>query len=194
MNDFSKDYWNQRYLSTQTGWDIGNVSTPLKNYFDQLTNKNLRILVPGAGNAWEVEYLFNNGFHNTYLLDFAKQSIANFKKRCPNFPDANLIEADFFEQQGSYDLVVEQTFFSSLPPARRSEYAQVISRMLNKGGKLAGLLFKHEFDFDGPPFGGTESEYRQLFAKHFIIETMDTATNSIKPRQERELFLILRKP
>ena len=194
MNDFSKDYWNQRYLHTQTGWDIGNISTPLKDYFDQLTNKDLKILIPGAGNAWEVEYLYNNGFHNTYLLDFAEQSISNFKERCPDFPDANIIEADFFGQQGDYDLIVEQTFFSSLPPARRCEYATTISRLLNKGGKLVGLLFKHEFEFEGPPFGGHENEYRELFTKHFIIETMDTSTNSIKPRQQRELFLILRKP
>lgn len=194
MKDFSKEYWNQKYLQAQTGWDIGNISTPLKDYFDQLTNKNLKILIPGAGNAWEVEYLFNKGFLNTYLLDFAAQSITNFKKRCPDFPDTNIIEADFFEQQGEYDLIVEQTFFSSLPPSRRREYASVISHLLNKGGRLVGLLFKHEFEFEGPPFGGTKDEYRQLFAKHFIFETIDIATNSIKPRQQRELFLILRKP
>ena len=32
--------WNQRYISENTRWDIGYVSTPLKEYFDQL-NENL---------------------------------------------------------------------------------------------------------------------------------------------------------
>ena len=193
MKKFSKQYWNQRYLGEQTGWDIGYISTPLKEYFDQLTNTDLRILVPGAGNAWEVEYLFNKGFRNIYLLDFAEQSIANFKERCPHFPDANIVTGDFFGHQSNYDLVVEQTFFSSIPPERRAAYAEKVNQLLSEGGKLVGLLFNSTFDFEGPPYGGTEQEYRDLFVNYFEFEAFGTAYNSIKPRQDRELFLLLRK-
>ena len=193
MKKFSKQYWNQHYLDGRTGWDIGSISTPLKAYFDQLTNKELRILVPGAGNAWEVEYLFNLGFKNTYLLDFAEQSITNFSQRCPNFPASHIIVDDFFKHQEKYDLVVEQTFFSSIPPERRVEYADKVYHLLNKAGKLLGILFNHPFDFEGPPYGGTEQEYRKLFAQQFEIEVISTAYNSIKPRSKRELFLLLRK-
>ena len=56
--------WNQRYISNNTGWDIGYVSTPIKEYIDQITNKNIKILIPGCGNAHEAEYLFKNGFKN----------------------------------------------------------------------------------------------------------------------------------
>ena len=28
--------WNDRYLSNNTGWDVGYITTPLKDYFDQL--------------------------------------------------------------------------------------------------------------------------------------------------------------
>ncbi|RLD45305.1 MAG: SAM-dependent methyltransferase [Bacteroidetes bacterium] len=193
MKKFSKQYWNQHYLDERTGWDIGNVSTPLKTYFDQLNNKSLRILVPGAGNAWEVEYLFANGFRNTFLLDFAEQSIASFKKRCPQFPDTNIITDDFFAHKGKYDLVVEQTFFSSIPLERRTEYAEKVYELLNNGGKLVGLLFNHVFDFEGPPYGGTEKEYRDLFTVYFDFEAFKIAHNSIKPRSGRELFLLLNK-
>ena len=193
MKKFSKKYWNQHYLDERTGWDIGHISTPLKEYFDQLNNKNLRILVPGAGNAWEVEYLFNNGFQNTFLLDFAEESIASFKARCPEFPDANIITDDFFTHEGKYDLLVEQTFFSSIPPERRIDYVEKVYELLNSGGKLAGLLFNHPFDFDGPPYGGTEKEYRILFTEFFDFEAYSIAYNSIKPRSGRELFLLLTK-
>jgi len=190
---FSKQYWNQHYLDERLGWDIGHVSTPLKAYFDQLQNKELRILVPGAGSAWEVEYLFKQGFRNTYLLDFAEQSVAAFKKRCPQFPDDHIILDDFFSHRGEYDLLVEQTFFSSIPPRRRIEYAEKVSQLLRKGGKLVGLLFNHRFDFEGPPYGGTEDEYSSIFAQYFKFESFHLAYNSIKPRQQRELFLLLRK-
>ena len=44
------NYWEERYQKQDTGWDIGTISTPLKEYIDQLTDKKCRILLPGAGN------------------------------------------------------------------------------------------------------------------------------------------------
>ena len=29
-----KDFWDTQYKEGNTGWDIGRVSTPLKEYFD----------------------------------------------------------------------------------------------------------------------------------------------------------------
>ena len=56
------EYWDSKYDKGEIGWDIGYVSTPLKEYFDQLQDKSIKILVPGAGNAWEVEYLHKSSF------------------------------------------------------------------------------------------------------------------------------------
>lgn len=53
-------YWTTRYKEKKTGWDIGYPSTPIKAYADQLTDKQLKILIPGAGNAYEAEYFFLN--------------------------------------------------------------------------------------------------------------------------------------
>ena len=75
-----KTYWNQRYLDFKTGWDIGCISFPLQAYFDQLSNKGLRILIAGCGNAYEAEYLHKNDFVNTYILDFSNTAINNLKK------------------------------------------------------------------------------------------------------------------
>lgn len=61
------DFWNERYSSQQTGWDIGSPSTPLKEYIDQLTDKDIRILIPGCGNAYEAEYLHQQGFSNVFF-------------------------------------------------------------------------------------------------------------------------------
>ena len=71
--------WNQRYISKNTGWDIGFVSTPIKDYIDQINNKNIRILIPGCGNAHEAEYLFKRGFKNIFIVDFSKKALNNFK-------------------------------------------------------------------------------------------------------------------
>ena len=61
-------FWDNKYKSGKTGWDIGSISTPLKKYFDQLTNKELKILIPGGGNSYEAEYLHKLGFKNVYVV------------------------------------------------------------------------------------------------------------------------------
>lgn len=38
----NKEYWEQRYTNQETGWDIGSSSTPLKEYIEQLENKNFK--------------------------------------------------------------------------------------------------------------------------------------------------------
>ena len=51
-NKEEQKYWSNRYEEDRTGWDIGYPSTPLKEYIDQLTDKTISILIPGAGNAY----------------------------------------------------------------------------------------------------------------------------------------------
>ena len=181
--------WNQRYLSKNTGWDIGYVSTPLKEYFDQLKNKDLRILMPGCGNSHEAEYLFSIGFQNVYVLDFSKKAINNFSSRVPGFPKDNLLCEDFFNISGNYDLIIEQTFFCAINKSKRFEYVNKIHSLLNKNGRLVGLLFNGPMNDDHPPFGGSIAEYKKLFSSLFDLKIIQSSKNSISSRNGKELFI-----
>jgi SAM-dependent methyltransferase len=181
--------WNQRYLSKNTGWDIGYVSTPLKEYFDQLKNKDLRILIPGCGNSHEAEYLFSLGFQNVYVLDFSKKAINNFSSRVPGFPKDNLLCEDFFNISGNYDLIIEQTFFCAINKSKRFEYVNKIHSLLNKNGRLVGLLFNGPMNDDHPPFGGSIAEYKKLFSSLFDLKIIQSSKNSISSRNGKELFI-----
>lgn len=193
MFKLSPEYWDKTYETKQTGWDIGYVSTPLKDYFDQLKDKSIRILIPGAGNAYEAEYLWKQGFKNVFILDFSKSAVQSFLSRFPEFPKSNILIEDFFQHKEKYDLIVEQTFFTSIFPSQRKEYAKKTAGLLNLKGKLMGLVFNHSFNFEGPPYSGTVEEYRQLFAPYYQFNIFETAYNSIKPRKNRELFFVLVK-
>ncbi len=188
-----KTYWDNTYINNKTGWDVGYAATPLKEYFDQLSDKSIRILIPGAGNAYEVEYLHQKEFENVYLLDFAPTPILNFLKRNPSFPKDHIIEEDFFRHKNKYDLIVEHTFLTSFPSKLRPDYASKMHELLNKNGNLIGLLFNHQFPQNHPPYGGTPDEYLKMFTPHFNINIFETAYNSIKPRKNRELFIKLSK-
>lgn len=190
--DFNAAYWQQRYQQNQTGWDVGGITAPLKNYFDQLENKEQRILIPGCGNAYEAEYLHINGFKNVFVADVAKAPLQNFAARVPDFPEHHLLHQDFFTLQSHFDLIVEQTFFCALNPSLRPSYARKCAELLQPEGKLMGLLFNTTFESQGPPFGGNRQEYESYFAPYFEFLHFDTAYNSIPPRQGRELFIELR--
>ncbi|MCS6968580.1 MAG: SAM-dependent methyltransferase [Cytophagales bacterium] len=190
-----KSYWRARYQSCQTGWDIGGVSQPLKAYIDQLPEKakNYRILIPGAGNAYEAEYLWQKGFLRVFVLDIAPEPLENFKARVPDFPTHQLIEEDFFLLQGQFDLVIEQTFFCALLPAQRPHYAKKMAELIVPNGKLVGVLFNVSLNTDRPPFGGSAQEYRRYFDPYFRYKHFAPCYNSIPPRQGSELFICLER-
>jgi len=183
------NYWEERYLKGETGWDAGTITTPLKEYIDQLTNKNSKILIPGAGNGYEYDYLINKGFKNVYVVDIAETPLENIKTRKPELA-SHLIHSDFFALDITFDLILEQTFFCALPPQMRSQYVEKMAELLLPKGKLAGLLFDFPLTSDGPPFGGSKEEYIKRFSPKFEIKKLERAYNSIKPRENKELFFI----
>ena len=190
MND---DFWSARYQQGNTGWDIGDISTPLKEYIDQLENKELKILIPGAGNSYEAEYLFNSGFWNVFVCDIAAEPLENLKKRVPDFPEPQLLHSNFFDLKEEFDLILEQTFFCAIQPKNRPEYAIKASELLKTKGKIVGLFFDFELKPDGPPFGGSKEEYLTYFSPYFEIDILERCYNSIPPRQGNELFFKFRK-
>jgi SAM-dependent methyltransferase len=188
QNNLDKNYWATRYQQNQTGWDIGFCSTPLQEYFDQLTNKELKILIPGAGYAHEAKYLHELGFSQVNVIDLALEPLTHLKEICPEFPESHLILGDFFEHDGQYDLIVEQTFFCAIDPGLREAYVQKMKFLLQPKGKLVGVLFNRDFE-GGPPFGGCVEDYRLLFEKHFDAVNMEACYNSIEPRNGNEVFI-----
>ena len=115
-------YWDLQYQLATTGWDLGVISPPIKAYIDQLTDKEISILIPGCGDTYEAEYLLEKGFTNITVLDIAPTLIEKLKVKFKNRKAIRIIQGDFFEHQATYDLILEQTFFCALPPPMRQKY------------------------------------------------------------------------
>jgi SAM-dependent methyltransferase len=193
MNQFSESFWTERYRQQETQWDAGSITAPIKKYVDQLTDKNITILIPGAGNGHEAEYLFSNGFKNVFVIDISPEPINNIKKRLPAFPEAQLITGDFFAHAGQYDLIIEQTFFCALDPTLQAAYAPQMQKLLKPDGKLIGVLYIDPLNSTVPPFAIPKEAYVDLFQPYLQLQKLETCYNSIKPRLNRELFIIAEK-
>jgi SAM-dependent methyltransferase len=185
-------YWDNQYQANATGWDLGQVSPPIKTYINTIENKDAKILIPGCGNTYEAEYLLQQGFTNITVIDIAPTLVENLKQKFVNNKNITIVLGDFFEHQGNYDFIIEQTFFCALPPTMRQKYVWKMHQLLTDYGKLIGLLFNREFEVS-PPFGGSLNEYEQLFTKAFIFNSISLAGNSIPSRANTELFFEFQK-
>lgn len=193
MPNDEKKYWENRYQTNDVPWNVGGITTPLAQYICQIKDKNIKILLPGAGMAYELDFLWQLGFRNVFVLDFAPSTHLAILQRLPHFPKQQLIAEDFFNYQNKFDLIIEQTFFCAIPVSKRYYYVQKMHDLLCKNGKLVGLLFQFNQKESQPPYGGHIDEYTMLFQHYFRCNTLEKCYNSIKPRQERELFFIFEK-
>lgn len=193
MTELDAAYWSERYENRDTAWDVGTVTDPLRHYIDQVENKDLRVLIPGAGNAYEAEYLLSNGFNDVTVCDLSPLPLQNLAKRTGSPPALELLEQDFFELDGKYDLILEQTFFCAINPRQRKQYFEKMAELLAPSGRLVGVLFDDKLNSDRPPFGGTMKEYQRYIPKVLQVIHFERCINSIAPRAGREIFMNLRK-
>jgi SAM-dependent methyltransferase len=187
------EYWSNRYDDGTSFWDLGEVSPPLKNYIDQLSDKNIRILIPGCGNTYEADYLLKLGFTDVTVIDIAPVLVAHLKEKYKDNLQIKIILGDFFKHQGQYDLILEQTFFCAIDPSLRKDYVAKMPELLATNGKLVGVLFNRSFEEYGPPFGGSKNEYEHMFTKEFVLKTFEPSYNSFAKRKDSELFINLVK-
>ncbi len=188
----SKDYWNNRYRTQSTGWDIGYASPAIVEFFNSIEDKNTKILVPGAGNGHELIYAHDLGFNNIHLLDIADEVCASFINENQSFDKNHVHCQNFFDFDGQFDVIIEQTFFCAIHPSFRKQYVQKMAELLKPQGKLMGLLFNCEFE-NGPPFGGNVDEYVKIFEPYFDFEIWETCENSIPARAGREWRFLIKK-
>mgnify|MGYP001179727317 CR=1 FL=1 len=186
-------YWDKRYIEMKTRWDVGSPTKPLKEYINQLKNKDARILIPGSGNGYEAEYLFKRQFHNTFVLDYSKTALNNFINRVPDFPNDQILEMNFFNLAGKFDIIIEQTFFCAIEIDQRHAYINKMSELLDRKGKLIGLFFDDIFNNQKPPFGASKNQYLKLLNSLFKISTFEECYNSIPSREGSEFFCIAEK-
>ena len=192
--DLGTRYWNDRYLASDHPWEIGAPSPPLATYLDGLIDPDLRILIPGAGRAWEAEHAHRLGFRHVFVIDLTGTPFEDLLSRVPDFPKEHLLVGDFFTHEGQYDRILEQTFFCALDPSLRDRYVQRMHQLLVPGGILTGVLFDQVPNPIGPPFGGTIEEYVSRFRPYFPGVTFERCHNSIGPRAGRELWMKATRP
>tara|TARA_A100001011_G_scaffold374540_1_gene435141 strand:- start:6038 stop:6640 length:603 start_codon:yes stop_codon:yes gene_type:complete len=199
MNDVSNDkFWNQCYIDSNTGWDIGKVTPVFKHWADNLEKKS-KILVPGAGNGYDPLYFSSIG-HDVTAVDFSKEAVNKMKSVAKKDKlNLDIIQRDFFdlidEYKNKFDYVVEYTFYCAIDPQNRDKYIDTMHSLLNDNGFLVGLFLplKKDISESGPPFAVREKEIEERFSKKFDLFDSYMHSLSIDARKENEKYFIFKK-
>lgn len=199
INFLSSNYWNDKYKTGDTGWDIG-APTPIFSDWISSQNEKLNICVLGAGNGWDAVNFAKHG-HEVTAVDFAEQAVNNMdnlaKKEKINL---NILKLDIFKLKDFYsnyfDVIVEYTCFCAINPKDRGRYIVLANKILKPGGQLVALLFPLSMDKNkdiGPPFSIDIDIVKLKFRRYFNLISDDYHKLTIKPRVEREKLLIFKK-
>lgn len=192
-NDSSRpEFWEQRYQSRKTSWDLqGPTPVFVRLIQDQVIPPG-KLLVPGAGRGYDAIAFAKAGFDVT-SIDLAPSACEALRQAASaeGVPLA-VRRADFFdlEEAGTYDAILEYTFYCAIPVAYRSRYRDQMHQLLKPGGTLFGLFFPLEsIDPDGPPFGVNRDDIVASFSQDFELRHESFPPESIKPRAGRELLM-----
>ena len=189
-------FWNARYQAGETGWDLGEPSPPFLALHRQRVIGPCRVAVPGCGRGLEVAWLAQHGYQVTGI-DFAPEAIEASRGLLAAAGLCATLEcADLFALpetlEGVFDLILEQTCFCAIDPARRADYVESVARLLAPGGRLVGLFYACKGD-NGPPFRTGPEEVRRLFSGAFEIKSLALTHHSHPRRMGEEWLGVLRR-
>lgn len=189
--------WDEMYRKGEVFWDKGAPAPALKNYLERHPLKG-RALVPGCGRGHEVALAAALGL-DPVGLDISPTAVAEARARYPHLAE-RFVAGDLFnpphELRGAFDVVLEHTCMSALPPRLRPDYRRGIEMTLRPGGVLVGVWYINP-DLDpgveGPPFPFSVPDLTALFAQGFDIVHDNVPDVAFPGREGRERLRVLRR-
>ena len=189
--------WDEAYRKGTIYWDKGGPSPVMKQYLDRHPARG-HALVPGCGHGHEVALAVAHGL-DAIGLDIAPTGVAEARALYPKLAE-RFIVGDLFnpapELRDAFDIVLEHTCMSGLPPALRANYRHGIDLTLRRGGLLIGVWYINP-DLDpgetGPPFPFSVTELTALFADGYQIVADYVPDVAFNGREGRERMRVLRR-
>lgn len=132
-------------------------------------------------------------------LDISATAIAGAKAAYPEMEE-RFVLGDLFDvpidMVGSFDVVVEHTCLSGMPPSLRPRYVEACRQLLKPDGRIVGVWFiEPEMDpgESGPPYALPLDELERMFENDFEIVEDFVPLDAFPGREGRERFRVLKR-
>jgi len=163
-NDTTGNPWDAIWKQNVTPWDQGVVQRSLREFVE--SNKvtlptSGKALVPGCGRGYEAVYLATKLGLETTGMDISETAVEEANKNLKvsdipqdtkiSFKTASFFDYRFDNDEESYDLCLDYTFFVALPPTLRPSWGSQMRHLVKKGGYLITLIWPIDGDRPGGP-------------------------------------------
>ncbi|GJE84638.1 S-adenosyl-L-methionine-dependent methyltransferase [Phanerochaete sordida] len=198
--------WDNAWKVDLTPWDAGQSQPPLRDLLKsgllQLPATG-RALVPGCGKGYDAPLIASSTGLDTLSIDISPTAVQQArdyvaKLDLPSTATVHFEQRDFFSLGESEDekfhLVYDYTFFVAIPPERRSEWGQVMRRVVRPGGYLVTLVYPIDPPVDtGPPFFVRPEHYINVLGDGWE-KTLDKIPEvSLEHHKNRERLVVWRR-
>mmetsp|Transcript_45780 Transcript_45780/g.53576 ORF Transcript_45780/g.53576 Transcript_45780/m.53576 type:complete len:241 (-) Transcript_45780:224-946(-) len=147
-------------LEKGSRFDAAGVSLPLKAELKERNHAErtgMSALIPGSGRAYDALALAEHGFASVTAVDLspaaceaAREEISKSEEIVRDRIDVRC--GDFFEIEGQFDFIWDNTFLCALDPSARERWARQMKALLAPGGELITCVFPIGEREGGPPF------------------------------------------
>lgn len=176
MSGPTPDFWQDRFITGQTGWDRGGPGPQLLAWLQGGELQPCRIAVPGCGRGWDVLELAHRGFDVTGI-DYTTAAVQQTRARLDEAgasvqARARVVQADVlaYSPPHAFDAVYEQTCLCAIHPEHWMTYARRLQDWLRPQGQLFALFMQvpreaatEQGVIQGPPYHCDINAMRALF-------------------------------
>ncbi len=193
----SADKWEADYLRGSDGWDLGK---PTPVFRTLLANRELppgKMLVVCAGRGHDAREFARHGYEVT-AVDFSPSAVREMGRLAGPDTPMEILQQDLFtlphKLDETFDYVLEYTCYCAIDPKRRTEFVDLVARLLKPGGLYISLAFPLAQQQGGPPFAVTVSELLRLFQERgFQLLEREKPSDSVPQRRGLEELILLQK-
>ena len=191
-------FWDIQYDNGRIPWDLGRPTPVFQRLLDSGQYPPGRMIVLGAGRGHDARLFARQGFDVT-AVDFAPQAVRAMYSLNDQAMPFHIMQQDIFDLSsdldGTFDYVLEYTCFCAISPQRRTDYADLVRRLLKPGGFYIALAFPIIERAGGPPYAVSPREMISILStRGLLLHQREQPQDSVPSRKGIEELLIMRKP
>lgn len=193
-----ENFWLEKWRQNQIGFHQSEPTPELTKFISTLTENNPKknILVPLCGKTKDMLFLSSKGlkvsgfeFSHTACTDFFKDNQLEFTSseeagfKILSDKKHTLYCGDYFSFEGKnlFSAAFDRAALVAISPDKRTDYAQMYSRLLAPKASLLLMTFEYESNIlVGPPFSIEEELVYELFEESFKIELLSAESVKVK--------------
>jgi len=195
----ARDGWDAAWKNGLTPWDVGYSQPPLR---DILTSGKVSFptqgtaLVPGCGTGYDAILIaLQLGLHTTGVDISTTALVASAAlKEKTGIKNVEFKADNFFNLDGSFDLVYDYTFFVAIPPEMRPAWAKQMNKLVKPGGYLISLVYPMDPLVEtGPPYYVRPNHLVEELGEGWEKLIDEVPENSTEAHKGRESLLVLKR-